>query len=717
MKPNFALSLSFEGISLLHRGKNGWFPVGDVPLDAADLGAELAHLRQTAKGLEKRGLATKIVLPDDQVRYISLETGEGDDEARHAAALAAMDGATPYALEELSVCWSPDGPVTHVAAVARETLAEAEAFAEDHRFNPVCFVAIPPDGAYAGEPFFGLTRSAAEDPALARTIGPDPVAIRITQRREAATAKPPEEEAPPAEAAVPAPADVEVEATPEPTEPVPAFSSIRAGRDPRGARADGDLSPGGSGDAGEDAPSVPRPPRRLTLADSEEEIARIGAMFRDKKPEPPAATKEKATARVSGAVAALRNGKPQDRRTLGLVLTVLLLLCLAAIAAWATVFNNDGLAGIFGKRMAPDAVASAPDIVQPARLPDPAQGRPNEPTPPDEIDDSAEVEGDSDGLAAPQQRPPPISPREAEARYAATGIWQRAPNPPPAGEPESLDGLTLPEPEGQVPGLDAVALPQADAALTDAIPRRFSSPAPPGTRFAFDERGLVQATPDGAMTPEGIRVFAGAPPARPPAFPERAAETPLEDAVLGPSRLRPRPRPEGIAARYERIRNGGFLRSELAGLRPKARPANAKVKLEEDQTPTERAIAASLKPHARPAGFARIVARTRESEANSENVQLASAAAVRSVAPRIPTTASVARQATLRNAINLKKVNLIGVYGKPSDRRALVRLASGRYQKVKVGDRIDGGKVAAIGDSELRYVKSGRNVVLKLPRG
>jgi hypothetical protein len=60
-------------------------------------------------------------------------------------------------------------------------------------------------------------------------------------------------------------------------------------------------------------------------------------------------------------------------------------------------------------------------------------------------------------------------------------------------------------------------------------------------------------------------------------------------------------------------------------------------------------------------------------------------------------------------------VNLIGIYGKPSSRRALIRLGNGRYQKVKVGDRIDGGHVAAISNSELRYSKGGRNVVLKMP--
>jgi hypothetical protein len=36
---------------------------------------------------------------------------------------------------------------------------------------------------------------------------------------------------------------------------------------------------------------------------------------------------------------------------------------------------------------------------------------------------------------------------------------------------------------------------------------------------------------------------------------------------------------------------------------------------------------------------------------------------------------------------------------------------------VTVGDAIDGGKVAAIGESELRYIKGGKNITLKVPKG
>ena len=98
--------------------------------------AELAVLRRTATALEPGGLRTKILLPTEQIKYLTIESKDMDDDARKAAARKALDGATPYDVEDLAFDISADGDNTHVAAVARETLAEAEAFATEHRFHP-----------------------------------------------------------------------------------------------------------------------------------------------------------------------------------------------------------------------------------------------------------------------------------------------------------------------------------------------------------------------------------------------------------------------------------------------------------------------------------------------------------------------------------------------------------------------------------------------------
>jgi hypothetical protein len=87
------------------------------------------------------------------------------------------------------------------------------------------------------------------------------------------------------------------------------------------------------------------------------------------------------------------------------------------------------------------------------------------------------------------------------------------------------------------------------------------------------------------------------------------------------------------------------------------------------------------------------------------------------VIPRGPTAASVAREATQKNALDLNKISLIGLYGTPGSRRALVRMPNGRFFKLQVGDRIDGGRVTAIGDSQMTYQKGNRPITLKLLKG
>ncbi|MDR9395729.1 MAG: hypothetical protein RI571_15670, partial [Roseovarius sp.] len=178
MKPNFALNLSFEGIGLLHRSEGGWLLVGEVSLDADDLAAELSELRSKAKALAPRGLKTKLVIPNEQIRYIALEAPSDADDTE-ARVRGALDGATPYALDDLVYDWAATEGVVTVAAVARETLEEAETFAQEHRFNPFSFVALPAEDSFAGEPFFGLTAHAAGVLDNAEAFEPDEAPIRI----------------------------------------------------------------------------------------------------------------------------------------------------------------------------------------------------------------------------------------------------------------------------------------------------------------------------------------------------------------------------------------------------------------------------------------------------------------------------------------------------------------------------------------------------------
>ncbi|MFP7672878.1 hypothetical protein ACG74X_05915 [Marivita sp. S0852] len=821
MTPDFALTLSFDGISLLRRVSSGWTLIGDVALDATDLRSALADLRTEADAVSPHGGQVKLVLPNEQIKYLRFpETGLTGD-ALQQDIRRALDGATPYAVDDLTFDWTVSDGTVFVAAVANETLDEAEAFAKSHHFEPVCFTAIAEKGNFEGEVFFGPTASwdgdAPVKDSAAIVIVPPEASDDTVSDDTTDPADEPEDRSPPPSSEVqdsdtsqdrdehedigltPGAADPSQTDSgtsdrplvlPSPP-PAVSFASIRASRTDDAAppgpaiplKADTDAPAprfklGGARKSARDT-DVTAPGLQVEPADDPQQRKGVGMFSRrtkdanSKPPKPdsvaPPAPKmppptppevktphdpgpaRAAVARIA-AMRANRSGAktadepaniPDERqrltvfgartepqiggkpRFLGLMLTSALLIFLLAVAAWATVFVDEGISRFFDRDDTP-SIARLPDVEL-----QPIDGSVTAPPDEADVDVAALDTGDGDapdasGLSDVLPPPAALTPQEAAARYAATGIWQKSPDAPAPPSLTSLDDLYVASIDGSVQQFDAVALPSATMLRNDETYLSLSNPPPPGSRYDLDPRGLVVATPEGALNPEGVRIFAGLPPALPPARPAAPEVIPEPDqdtaeaAVASPLQdVRPRIRPQGLVENNERATLAGNTRAELAAFRPVLRPATLKA-AEENAQPeaTQFAVAQSVQPVTRPRNFSRIVARAREvQQTQRAEVTQVAAVAPRTVQPRIPSSASVARQATVTNAINLRRINLIGVYGKPSNRRALVRLSNGRYQKVAVGDRLDGGRVAAIGASELRYTKNGRNVVLDMPDG
>jgi hypothetical protein len=989
MKPNFALSLSFEGIKLLHRAAGGWREVGEVPVASDDLAGELAMLRKTAAGLAPEGVRTKLLIPAGQIKYLTIETPGLSEDARRKAAEDALDNATPYAVSDLAYDISVDGAQTHVAAVARETLAEAEAFAREHRFHPVSFVAVPDDAPYLGEPFFGMTQAAPGLLEPGEEVEPDGIAVvivgAVTPEPVAVTPEPaavapepvpvtPEPAKEPEPAAQPEPlmittddaptevsaapqqhelpdvptaalaekADTTLNIEPDPAPQAAAETNTKAENEPQPKPAQDALQPkeavpGPQEPAAPDVPAdipavaatkddligpavkptaekqadkvtdaapalrasqpeqtapspapqtptpqiapppeqsakvaplpalptapvsetvaadtgraklaatgfstrrggITSPPRPLggaqraavppppdsssltqrapvpdepiaaqtivaPLAPAPSAPAKAGFLSRRK---PAAAAPAPAKVRVAraapsgteaermtvfGARAEQVGGKP---RFLGLVMTVILLVFLAGVAAWAAVFLDDGIAGLLGKDTTRTTASAPENQIDPEIIRTPDGATAQDAAPADSVQiaalDPVLSAEDTAILDAIQNQPSEpdtavMTEADAAARYAVTGIWPLAPDtqlelPETTAEPVYQSGI---DPVSSTS--DAVALTAPGSFDTDIELAALVSPPPFGQVAETGSDGLIVPTEDGVVTPGGFTVFSVAPPLKPPTTLARLAAQPTVTAPEAVSPLagqRPQNRPIGLSERTERAQLGGVSRVELAAFRPSLRPSSlqeqaraqeeaaseaataaqqAEAASEEERAAaaaqaataaataalvvprptvgttvapavieaTRLATAQSARPDTRPRNFDRIVRRAaptpgpREEAAPEEEVEeqetriAAASVAPRSVSPGLPSSASVARSATVANAINLRKVNLIGVYGKPSSRRALVRLSNGRYQKVSVGDRIDGGRVAAIGNSELRYTKGGRNVVLSMP--
>jgi len=837
MKPNFALSLSFEGIHLLLRAAEGWRLVDAVSLDSADLVGDLALLEAKARKLGKETVTSKLIIPNDQIKYITLETGDLDEDARDQIARDALDGATPYAVSDLAYAVSSSGSKTYIAAVAHETLAAAEAFAKEHNFNPVSWVSIPEHGNFNGEPFFGQTKAAGDidvarddvnivvsgmiakvAPVVPPVIVPEPVEIEpvVSELVEPTPMVPEdietllekvevaEDEADSAsdEPTEPANADeitsvplktdavtdaensadnnaalidptpspelavADVIATPEiaatrPKAEKPASKSFTSRRAPSGP------TPVLAGASRESTPTsvtaATVPPIEDTPSETQDLVVvdppepQISAGFLSKRKAipatPPVTTQPSTEAQrltIFGARKPERKtvvgGKP---KFLGLILIAVLLLFLAGVAAWASVFLNEGLASFFS---APndEAITEAPAGFAPASSEDVG---PNIKTASFSADLSSEDTAVLDALRAPQADPvvvlPELSPQELAANYAVTGIWPVSPEVSQPAPLVSLDDLYITGIDPVSSSNDAVALPNVRALVTDNGLGEQTTPVAAGTSFAFGIDGLVIPTVNGAITPNGVTVFLGRPDVTPPKISARKALPAKTDPSLALiAKMRPQPRPSNLVEQNERSVNGGLSRSELAQLRPRLRPAielaitqpapevdpttdNARNDAAAAATlaalaprvegiiiegpPNPQAVIASVRPDGRPKNFARVVKRVKAKQSNDQGTRVASVAP-KVVVPKITSPASVAKSATVKNAINLRNVNLIGVYGKPSSRRALVRLSNGRYQKVQVGDRIDGGRVSAIGDNELRYKKGSRNLTLKMPK-
>lgn len=329
---------------------------------------------------------------------------------------------------------------------------------------------------------------------------------------------------------------------------------------------------------------------------------------------------------------------------------------------------------------------------------------------------------------------------EAEALYAEDGIWARSPERPDLRPFDLMDRIYTASIDPAISAFDPVALPDAGTDPNEVLVR-FPPPPPFGAEYDRTAGGLIAATPEGVLTPEGAFVILGRPSFLPRPRPrEIISETPVIDAervVLGT--FRPGARPNDLSETRERQVLNGFTEAELAEVRPTSRPASpqetaaraslfpdgaagteaVEAAVREAIAGTELAIARSIVPRARPANITQIMASAERAQIEEPTavaaVSSAVAASAVAPAPSIPSNADVSRAATERDAIRLHNVNLIGVNGTSSERRALVRLSSGRFVRVTVGDRLDGGRVAAIGETTLQYVRSGRTVTLEVP--
>lgn len=300
MKPNFALNFTDDAIVLLHRTARGWLDIGQTPFGAPDMAEALGYLRASALGLSPQGMTTKVVIPNGQILYTEVEAPGPDTASRKAQIRAALEGRTPYPVDDLVFDWWGKGPRLQVAVVARETLEEAEAFAVEHRLNPVSFVAMPEQGRFVGEPFFGKTQAAAKLLASGESVTRDQDPIQIVARE--VPRDEPVPAAPKPEAAAPSPA-------PKDAAPAPKVAQSAAPAEPAQAEAPAPAAAPATPAAEKPAPQAPVTPAAET-ARAEPPAAPIAAPPREPAAPPVAERPAPAAAERPGPPAATRAPAP-----------------------------------------------------------------------------------------------------------------------------------------------------------------------------------------------------------------------------------------------------------------------------------------------------------------------------------------------------------------------------------------------------------------------
>jgi hypothetical protein len=695
--PICELHLSFDGIALMHHADGAWSRVHNIDLDPDTLERDMADLRNHVQSLSHEQAAVNLVLPQDQIKFLVLDhdLDQADDQITKVIAHE-LEQNTPYLISELRYDYKILDNKVHVAAVALETLQEVEEFVTTHGFDVIGSRAAEQMGGFENGAYFGRASDHAGRsvrPAIAdipnTTITPSPTqSPAVPPAAEQTTAPAPQPApAPVAESVTDtakktAPASANLVAAPMPTKPTPVINAAAA-------------------------PSVPSKSEAAATIVAQK-LAAISVERAAKTPPSARATPAK---------------EKQTYIALAVGLAVILLLGLGWwMAGPADTPDTDTAQTETIPTDATQIDANQPERIEqislsdPAATPDTDLGATADPAVPS--DDT----GDTLGVQTPPQTPAgtteqtntvTYSDQDVQRIYAATGIWVRGPDSEPAKWPEPLGDIYIASIDRVIELQDAVALPSPQSYQTDTGIRTPAVPAPAGTIFELNALGLIQATAQGALAPEGYTVFLGRPSVTPPENPQADIEPVLNDArsILTTNGtplidLRPRPRPalSVLEAPAQQQTDA------LALLRPKTRPDTISALSDAMATPApDTGLTAVPTPKIRPNALQTTVLSPEEAEGDE--------AAVTSAAPRIPSNAKVAEEATIQNALKLNDLNLIGVYGSGSSKRALVRFANGKRQMVSVGDRLDGGKVAAIGDTELRYVKGGRNVVLKLPRG
>ena len=416
------------------------------------------------------------------------------------------------------------------------------------------------------------------------------------------------------------------------------------------------------------ASAHPQARRALGIA---QYVAKIRSRLGRRAPKSPPAHIKSVQAQVGG--------KP---KYFGLILTTLLLLFIFTVAALAATLGRDKISTWLGLSPSqPEMIAALPAnpngrVIEIGLKPLDAPSAPADQTAlvPQTRDDALGLQEAEIALKDPENDAEPPIDLFAQEPPAVRALAIGPVTEPAATPPANVEGyVAAPDPNlqsgGEPPLLDMPWL------RPDPLPDK-ENHAPTVAQDQAEER----SAPDAAQLAKPVNIP-----------PVTAALEQTDQSVA--------PWPHEDASPEET--------NPLAAVRPMARPASLPSPVRPKTLPDGKSLARSLRPQSRPRAIELAALLPTPVVAKPSEIQ----------APTAISRKTVTRSATRKNVVNLRNINIIGITGTTRLRNALVRLSNGQVVKVRIGDRLDGGRVTDISSKTLTYAKSGRSITLNMPRG
>ncbi|MDS9946693.1 MAG: hypothetical protein RI861_03950, partial [Planktomarina sp.] len=769
MTPEFLLKLAINSVSLEEKSNEvshsaGWVELGHTDFDVENLKTALAQLTEKATFVGELPLEVYAALPNDQIKLISVS----HKGLTRQDVLEALRGQTPYSPDELRFDWRDYADGSLIAAVAQETLGEADLFVRQNGFQAIGFVALP--GGEWGDNFasFGVFDQennisvrpsipyiiAKERPNLEIQSAALPVITGNENAYQASVSKqqgiskqiildPTQSknynneigtEAPNTPLSARPPQLTQIDDSPhkkpiiknsDPTESTKFLEgSISSQPNEKSifrlvarlfaSKKDSDPKTIASSEA-----EWPEKKTRKPLIDFKNAfftLAKVKLPKRLARPKQPKLSPGEDKLAPVETLQASVGGKPSF---LGVTLTTILLLFMLTIAVLAATSGRDTIARWFNSspQTTKSAVLPVPNVSTQETLPilggnnqTPAVKQTSRPAvprkiPPAQPKQSSNFQGVTSKNGSSVNQSPALPPADNDL--------QRKPN----GGITELVQLSNSDKTSRLKAIahftkSGVWVLSPGPSLGDISTRsvNFVSNAParhffkPITAVLPNKKNMAATLLDTEQT----KFLKYDPFKIDPVLPTGTiAFTNSDDKRLN-QKNRPKIRP---FAKAKLTTSDKKISNEILLVIPKVSPRSRSKAFQLANAPVGIVIGNSLRPITRPTAME--LAATIEAAAAPPKIAQASEVQK----PTAPTRSSVAQAATVEDVLKLRKINLIGIFGSKTAPSALVRLTNGRVLKVGLGELLDGGRVTAIGRSSLTYNKSGKSITLNMPIG